>query len=166
MSIKYDSSFNPIRSKISRQVYNTEIVDNNFHQDSTSEVTEDFDYNIDSSATTLLLNTTNWEAPNSNSYLPLEHFSLLILHSSDYKFDSTSTPSFEIDFYPSAFEEHVLNTTSSLRDDFSYSSCSSCPSSNLLDDFSYSYHSSRLSCPSATSKFYLVFKQKIWSQSH
>ena len=43
-------------SKISRRVCNTEIGDNNFYQDSPSEVTEDFDYDIDTLETTLILN--------------------------------------------------------------------------------------------------------------
>ena len=69
-STNYDSQFNSISTKTSRGVYHNEIGDNNFDQDSPSEVTEDFDYNIDVSATTLLANMTNRQTPNSNSYLP------------------------------------------------------------------------------------------------
>ena len=53
-STNYDSHFNPMSSKTSRQVYNTEIGDNNFDQDLPSDVTEDSDYDIEASATTLL----------------------------------------------------------------------------------------------------------------
>ena len=38
----------------SSRVCNTEIGDNNFHQDSPSDIIEDFNYNIDTSATALL----------------------------------------------------------------------------------------------------------------
>ena len=53
-------------SKNSRRAYNNEICDNNFDQDSLSKVTEDFDYDIDASATTFLAHMTNLEVNNSN----------------------------------------------------------------------------------------------------
>ena len=56
--------------KTSHRSHNNEMCDNNFHQDSPSGVTKDFDHNIDASANALLENATNREAPKSNSYLP------------------------------------------------------------------------------------------------
>ena len=53
-------------SKNSHRVYNTKIGDKNFDQDLISEVTEDFDYDIDASATTFLAHMTNLEVNNSN----------------------------------------------------------------------------------------------------
>ena len=41
-SANYDQQFNSMSTKTSRRVYHTEIGDNNFDQDSPSEVTEDF----------------------------------------------------------------------------------------------------------------------------
>ena len=76
-STKYDSQFNSMSAKTSRRFYHAEIGDNNFDQESPSEVTEDFDCNIDASATTLLVNINNLEITNSNSYLPPEDYNLL-----------------------------------------------------------------------------------------
>ena len=67
----YDSKFNSMSTKTSRRIYHTGIGDNNFNQDSLSEGSEDFDYNIDTSATKLLANVNIRELPNSNSYLIL-----------------------------------------------------------------------------------------------
>ena len=78
-STTYDSQFNSISTKTSCRVYHCEIGDNNCSQDSPSEVTEYFDYNIDTSATKLIANMTNQETPNSNACLPLEDCNLLIL---------------------------------------------------------------------------------------
>ena len=68
----YDSQCNSISTKTSCRFYHAESGDNNFNQDSHYEFTEDFDYNIDSSANKLLANITNRERPNYNSYLPPE----------------------------------------------------------------------------------------------
>ena len=45
--------------EVSRRVHATEIGDNNFREESPSEVSEEFDHNIDASATTLLESMTN-----------------------------------------------------------------------------------------------------------
>ena len=71
-STNYYSHFNPVSSKTSRRAHNTEICGNNFDQDSPSEVTEDFNYDIDMSETTFLEHITTREATNTNSYLFLE----------------------------------------------------------------------------------------------
>ena len=64
-------------TKTSGRVYHIEIRDNNFDQDSPSEVTEDFDCSMCASATEFLENITSREIPNSNSYLPPEDCNLL-----------------------------------------------------------------------------------------
>ena len=64
-------------SKSTRKVYNTELESSDFVMDSPSEVTEDTDYDIDASATTLLANMTNRGNANSDSYSPSEDYSSL-----------------------------------------------------------------------------------------
>lgn len=66
----YDSQFVSAQAKNLRRDYSTNIGDYDFHQDSPSEVVEDFEYDIDVPASTLLANITNRNTPNSNSYLP------------------------------------------------------------------------------------------------
>ena len=59
------------------KVCNTELGDSDFVIDSPSAFTEDADYEIDASATTLLANMTNHGNPNPDSYLPSEDYSSL-----------------------------------------------------------------------------------------
>jgi hypothetical protein len=73
----YDMQFASTSSKSTRKVYNTELESSDFVMDSPSEVTEDTDYDIDASATTLLANMTNRGNANSDSYLPSEDYSSL-----------------------------------------------------------------------------------------
>ena len=73
----YDSQFVSNQTKNPRRVYTSNIIDYDFHQDSPSEVTEDFEYDIDAPVSTLLANLTNRNNPNSNSYLPSEDFNSL-----------------------------------------------------------------------------------------
>jgi hypothetical protein len=73
----YDMQFASTSSKSTRKVYNTELESSDFAMDSPSEVTEDTDYDIDASATTLLANMTNRGNANSDSYLPSEDYSSL-----------------------------------------------------------------------------------------
>lgn len=73
----YDMQFASTSSKSTRKVYNTELDSSDFAMDSPSEVTEDTDYDIDASATTLLANMTNRGNANSDSYLPSEDYSSL-----------------------------------------------------------------------------------------
>lgn len=68
----YDYQFVSTQTKNPRRVYASNIDDYDFNQDSPSEVAEDFKYDIDAPASTLLANLTNRIAPNSNSYLPTE----------------------------------------------------------------------------------------------
>ena len=66
-STNFDSHFTSMTCETSRRVRNTKIGDKNFHQDSPSEVTEEFDCNMCASATTVLDNITNYD---SDTYLP------------------------------------------------------------------------------------------------
>ena len=73
----YDSQFVSASARSTRKVYNTELGDIYFVIDSPSEVTEDMDYDIDASATTLLANMANLGNSNPDSYLPSEDYSSL-----------------------------------------------------------------------------------------
>ena len=62
-------------SKSSRKVYVTNSNNNNFSRDSISDFTqENIDYDIDASASALLINIAN---KNPNTYMPREDFSAL-----------------------------------------------------------------------------------------
>ena len=73
----YNLQFVSSSSKITRKVHNTELKYSIFAIDSPSEVTEDVDYDIDASATTLLANMTNRGNTNPDSYLTSEDYSSL-----------------------------------------------------------------------------------------
>ena len=73
----YDSQFTSTSTRSTRKVHYTKLGGSDFKQVSTSEVTEDLDYDIDASATTLLANMNNRGNYNSNSYLPSEDYALL-----------------------------------------------------------------------------------------
>ena len=66
---------------------------------------------------------SNMKLQNENSDDPMSSsHSCSYPRSSESKRTSTSKPSFEIDFDPSAFEAHILNVISIIREDFSSSS--------------------------------------------
>ena len=73
----YDSQFVSSSSRSTRKVCNTELENSDFVIDSSSEVTEDADYDIDASATTLLANMTNRGNPKPDSYLHSDDYSSL-----------------------------------------------------------------------------------------
>ena len=72
-----DSQFVPAHAKSQRRVHTTEIGNHDFNQDSPSEITEDIEYNIDASASTLLASVTNRSNYSLNSYLSPEDFNSL-----------------------------------------------------------------------------------------
>ena len=59
-----------LSARSSRKGYNTELGDSDFELYSPSQVSEDIDYEIDASKTTLLENMTNHGNSNPDSYLP------------------------------------------------------------------------------------------------
>ena len=72
----YDIKFYSSGSRSSRKVYATDSNNNNFSRDSISDFTEEhIDYDIDASASTLLIDISN-ESP--NAYMPKDDFSALI----------------------------------------------------------------------------------------
>ena len=73
----YDSQSVSTSSRSTRQVYSTELEDSFFVIDSTSTVTEEVDYDIDTSTTTLLTNVTNSGNYNHDSYFLSEDYSSL-----------------------------------------------------------------------------------------
>ena len=79
----YDSQFVSTQTKNPRRVYSTNIGDYGFHQDLPAEVAEDFEYDIDATASALLANITNMNTPNTNSYLPSEDFNSLTPQAKD-----------------------------------------------------------------------------------
>lgn len=73
----YDSQFVSTSYRSTNFFHKTELGGSVFSIDSLSEVTEDFDYDVDASATTLLGNMTNRDNFNFDRYLPSEdHYSL------------------------------------------------------------------------------------------
>ena len=66
----YDTQFNSLFARSPRKVCNTELEGSDFELDSPSEVTEDPDYDIDASETTLLANMNKRGNSNPESYLP------------------------------------------------------------------------------------------------
>ena len=66
----YDLKFVSSSSRSTRNVYNTELGYSDFVLDSPSDVTEDVDYDIDFSPTTLLENMNNRGNPKPDSYFP------------------------------------------------------------------------------------------------
>ena len=58
-STNYDSKFNTMSSETSRRICETKTCDSNFDQDPPSEVTEDFDCYVDTSATALIAHMAN-----------------------------------------------------------------------------------------------------------
>ena len=73
----YDSQFVSASYRSTKNVHKTELGGSVFSIDSLSEVTEDFDYDVDASATTLLANMTNHDNFNFDRCLPSEDHSSL-----------------------------------------------------------------------------------------
>ena len=73
----YDSQFVSASSRSTRKVCDTELGGGNFVIDSLSDVTEDFNFDIDTYTTTLLENVTNCGNSHSDRHLPSEDYSSL-----------------------------------------------------------------------------------------
>ena len=69
----YDAQFIPLNLKVSRKACNSEICDNNFYEDSPTEVTEECNFHADSPASLLFANMTE----TNSSFLPPEDFKCL-----------------------------------------------------------------------------------------
>ena len=127
VSANYDSQFTFTTSKASRRAHNTEIGDNNFHENLTSEVTGEFDYNTHASKNMLLANMTNL---NSENYLPSELLSKpasFIIFTSSFSAENAAIERSEdhsnivlsfIESNLSRFEIKDLHLPSALSEDF------------------------------------------------
>ena len=79
----YDTQCVPTSARSTKKVHYTELEDIDFELDLPSRVTEDFDYDIDASTTTLLSNVTNVINPNSDRYLHPEDYASLTPETKD-----------------------------------------------------------------------------------